>query len=251
MTPVYTFFAVDKGNMTLVQFSNGINMLVDCHYSSERPTPVEYLQDKIQKLHFVVITHPHQDHLTGLKDICEEFRPPYLWHNDRYFKPDPVYDDWSYYEKLRSGQLSYCTPTAVRNGQSATIGDSRIFVAGPLVPNIEDTSDDENNNGILLSVVTGSAKVVLTGDTERPQWESTDLTRLANASVFLASHHGREDGFSSAALRVLKPGHIVISDGQPADTDATSKYRKVAPVSTTREGSIVLRPKQSMTAVEV
>jgi len=248
MMPVYTFFAVDKGNMTLVQFSNGINMLVDCHCSSGRPTPAEYLESKIQKLDFAVVTHPHQDHLTGLKDVCEKFRPPYLWHNGRYFKPDPVYDDWSYYEQLRAGKLSYCTPTAVRNGHFATIGDSRVYVVGPPVPYLQDTSDDENNNGILLSIATGNAKVVLTGDTEKHQWEVTGLSRLANASIFLASHHGREDGFSSVALRVIEPQHIVISDGEPAETDATDKYRKIAPVSTTREGSIVLRPRQSTTA---
>ncbi len=242
MVPTYTFFAVDKGNMTLVQFSNGINMLVDCRCSADRPTPLEYLEQKIRNLEFVVITHPHQDHITGLRDLCEKFRPRYLWHNGRYFRPDPVYDDWSYYEKLRAGELSYCTAVEVRAGQTATIGESRIHVAGPLVPNLEGTPDDENNNGIILSIVTGKAKVVLTGDTEKEQWHAMTLLPLADASVFLASHHGREDGFSAIALGVIKPQHVVISDGEAAETDAIEKYRALAPVSTTRERSIVLRP---------
>ena len=166
MIPTYTFFAVDKGHMTLIQFSNGINMMVDCRSSPSRPSPLQYLQTKIGTLDFVVITHPHQDHLTGLKDICEHYRPRYLWHNARYFEPDPVYEDWSYYERLRTGQLSYCSPVHVRNGQTATIGDSKIRLASPLIPNLEGTSEDENNNGIILSIVTGNTKVVLTGDTE-------------------------------------------------------------------------------------
>jgi competence protein ComEC len=248
MVPTYTFFAVDKGNMTLIQFSNGINMLIDCHSSESRPSPLEYLLAKIKTLDFVVITHPHQDHLTGLKDVCEKFKPRYLWHNGRCFRPDPVYDDWSYYEKLRAGNLSYCTPVKIQSSQTATIGDSRVYVAAPTVPNIEGTADDENNNGIILSIVTGNAKVVLTGDTEEPQWSAIDLKPLAKASVFLASHHGREDGFSDAALAVIKPQHIIISDGEAAETDATERYRKVAPVSTTREHSITLRPTQPATA---
>jgi len=44
--PVFTFFAVDKGNMTLIQFSNGINMMVDCRRSAERLSPLEYLREK-------------------------------------------------------------------------------------------------------------------------------------------------------------------------------------------------------------
>ena len=46
MMPTYTFFAVDKGNMTLIQFTNGITMLVDCRRSENRPSPLEYLRTK-------------------------------------------------------------------------------------------------------------------------------------------------------------------------------------------------------------
>ena len=249
MIPTYTFFAVDKGHMTLIQFSNGINMLFDCRSSPSRPSPLQYLHAKVQSLHFVVITHPHQDHLTGLKDVCEHYRPRYLWHNGRYFRPDPVYEDWSYYERLRTGKLSYCTPEHVRNGKTATIGDSKIYLAGPPIPNLEGTSDDENNNGIIFSIVTGNAKVVLTGDTEQEQWSAVDLRLLAKPSVFLASHHGRQSGFSAEAMAVIQPQHIIISDGEPAETDVTEEYRKIAPVSTTRENSIVVRPTQGLAAV--
>jgi len=230
--------------MTLIQFSNGVNMLIDCRSAQERPSPLEYLKKKISKLDFVVITHPHQDHLTGLKDVCESFQPGSLWHNGRYFRPDPIYDDWSYYEKLRKGKLSYCTPVQVKSGQTATIGDSKIYVAGPPTPYLEGTADDENNNGIILSITTGKAKVVLTGDTEKDQWSACNLESLASPSVFLASHHGREDGFSEETMAVIKPQHIIISDGKPGETDATEKYKKIAAVSTTRENSVVLRPKQ-------
>src|SRR5258708_3147040 len=105
MIPVFTFFAVDKGNMTLVQFINGINMLIDCRSSSDRPSPLEYLVQTIQKLDIVVMTHPHQDHITGLQDICEHYKPKHLWNCGKYFRPDPVFDDWCYYEKLRNNEI--------------------------------------------------------------------------------------------------------------------------------------------------
>ena len=246
MIPTYTFFAVDKGHMTLIQFTSGTNMLVDCRLSPTRPSPLQYLRGKIQTLDIVIITHPHQDHLTGIKDVCEYYRPRYLWHNGRCFRPDPVYEDWSYYERLRTGKLSYCTPVEVRSGQTARVGDSKIYVASPLVPNLEGTSEDENNNGIILSIVTGKTKVVLTGDTEEDQWSAIDLRLLTDPSVFLASHHGRDSGFSVKSMAVIKPQHIIISDGAPAETDATEKYRQITPVSTTREKSIVLRPSQGL-----
>jgi beta-lactamase superfamily II metal-dependent hydrolase len=137
----------------------------------------------------------------------------------------------------------------VYEGYTATIGDSRIYVAGPKVLNIQGSSDDENNNGIILAITTGKSKVVLTGDTEEEQWNATNLAPLAAAAVFLASHHGREDGFSKRALDIIKPQRIVISDGEPAETDATAKYERIAPVSTTRKGSVVVRASQVAAAV--
>jgi beta-lactamase superfamily II metal-dependent hydrolase len=249
MVPTYTFFAVGKGHMVLVQFSGGFNMLMDCRRTAEWPSPLQYLKSKIRTLDMAVVTHPHLDHLTGLREVCEFFKPGVLWHNGRYFKPDPVYDDWSYYERLRSGKVSFCTPVSVYEGYTATIGDSRIYVCGPKVPNIQGTSDDENNNGIILAITTGKSKVVLTGDTEEEQWNATTLTPLAAASVFLASHHGREDGFSKRAMDIIKPQRIVISDGEPAETDATAKYAQIAPTSTTRNGSVVVRASHVAAAV--
>ncbi len=41
MVPVFTFFAVGKANMVLIQFSNGINMLVNCHSMEGWPTTLE------------------------------------------------------------------------------------------------------------------------------------------------------------------------------------------------------------------
>jgi competence protein ComEC len=249
MLPTYTFFAVGKAHMTLVQFSNGLNMLVDCRRSLEWPSPLEYLKTKIDTLDVVVITHPHQDHLTGLKEVCECFKPRSLWHNGRYFRPDPVYDDWSFYERLRNGGVPYCTPVRVQRGHNLTVGDTTVYVAGPSVPHLRDTVEDENNNGIILAITTGKSKVVLTGDTEEEQWGATDLTPLANAAVFLASHHGREDGFSERVLRVIKPQRIVISCGGPCDTEAITKYERFAPVSLTRNGNIVVRPSEVAAAV--
>jgi beta-lactamase superfamily II metal-dependent hydrolase len=101
--PKFTFFAVEKGNSTLVEFDNGINMLVDCRETSSRPTPIEYLSARIKKLDILVVTHPHQDHICGLAELCKFYQPKHLWHCGRYFRPQPVFDDWTYYEKMRAG----------------------------------------------------------------------------------------------------------------------------------------------------
>lgn len=240
MMPAFTFFAVDKGNMTLIQFANGINMMVDCRRSAERLSPLEYLRSKIKKLDIVVVTHPHQDHITGLQEVVEFFEPKHLWHCGRYFKPDPVFDDWSFYEKARKGELSYCRPMEVRAGQIIRIAESQLTILAPKLPFIEGSSEDVNNNGILFSVVSGKSKIIVTGDTQQEQWETLDQRELSDVSILLASHHGRESGYSDRVLRIMQPQRIIISDGEPCDTDATAKYERVAPVSTTRYNNVVV-----------
>ena len=246
MMPIFTFFAVDKGNMALIQFSNGLNMMVDCRRSAERLSPLEYLRAKINKLDIVVITHPHQDHVTGFQEVCEFFQPKHLWHCGRYFKPDPTFEDWTFYEKARKAQLSYCKPVAVHAGQIFRIGDSEITILAPALPFIEGTADDVNNNGIILSIVTGKSKLIFTGDTQEEQWNTLDVRKLEGISVLLASHHGRESGFSNKILRIMRPQRIIISDGIPCDTDYTVEYQRIAPVSTTRNNNVVVGGSQAV-----
>lgn len=240
MMPIFTFFAVDKGNMALVQFPNGINMMIDCRRSAERLSPLEYLRTKVKKLDIVVVTHPHQDHITGLQEVCEFFEPKHLWHCGRYFRPDPVLDDWDFYERARTSQISYMRPMAAYVGQVVKIADAQITILGPRGPFVEGTVDDVNNNGIILSIVGDKSKLIVTGDTQEEQWATVDPNQLIGTSVLLASHHGRETGFSERALRIMRPQRIIISDGAPCDTDATAKYERIAPVSTTRLNNVVV-----------
>src|SRR5262245_48944900 len=112
-------------------------MLLDCRRCAERLSPLQYLQQKIQKLDIVAISHPHQDHLTGLQEICEFYRPKHLWHCGRYFKPDPVFDDWLFYERMRKGELECCAPMTLRANQKIKIGDSDMEVLAPREPFLE------------------------------------------------------------------------------------------------------------------
>src|SRR5262249_40663010 len=104
-------------------------------------------------------------------------------------------------------------------------------------------------NGIIFSVVTGRSKLIITGDTQQEQWDTLDLKQTEGTSILLASHHGRESGFSEKTFRIMSPQRIIISDGMPCDTDATAKYQRIAPVSTTRSNNVVVGAAQPAIAI--
>ena len=52
----------------------------------------------------------------------------------------------------------------------------------------------------------------------------TEMLRYGT-TAFLASHHGRESGFSEPVMRAMRPQLVIISDGECCDTDATRQCR--------------------------
>lgn len=72
-------------------------------------------------------------------------------------------------------------------------------------------------------------KVVIPGDNESASWDALlknddFVDAVTGADIFMASHHGRESGFSSDLLKIVKPRLSVISDGRVLGTDASQRY---------------------------
>ena len=66
---------VGQGDSIFVQFPNGSTMLVDAGPSDAGPTVVRYLKDLgVRKIDILVLTHPHSDHLGGMKDVLDAQR---------------------------------------------------------------------------------------------------------------------------------------------------------------------------------
>ena len=60
-------------------------------------------------------------------------------------------------------------------------------------------------------------QILFPGDIEKAAWEAhlrnqAFVNELLTTTVLVASHHGRENGFSEEAFRILRPQVTVISD---------------------------------------
>ena len=72
------FLNVGNGDFIVVEFNNGSSKafgVIDCNRTFDRPSAAK---DKLielgaEKLSFICITHPDQDHYTGLLDVLDHF----------------------------------------------------------------------------------------------------------------------------------------------------------------------------------
>jgi hypothetical protein len=76
---------------------------------------------------------------------------------------------------------------------------------------------DTNNLSLLLFVHSPGLSVAFTGDLEKAGWkrllQSADVqAHLRRVNIFVASHHGRENGYVPEVFDYCKPDIVVISD---------------------------------------
>lgn len=78
-------------------------------------------------------------------------------------------------------------------------------------------AEDTNNLSLVTVLNVNGTKIVISGDLEKNGWE-TLLAKgriageLIGTDIFIASHHGRENGYSEAVMSIARPRVVVMSD---------------------------------------
>lgn len=64
------FLDVGQADSTLIELPNGHTMLIDGGNNNDSDMIIKYLKEKdIEKIDYLIGTHPHEDHIGGLDDI--------------------------------------------------------------------------------------------------------------------------------------------------------------------------------------
>jgi beta-lactamase superfamily II metal-dependent hydrolase len=195
-------------------------MLIDCGHNDETGFyPADYLLNHgcsgIER--FFPLNYD-EDHLSGLPRLRELHNriPIQILHRNPSLTPDQVRRIKRQGGPLGPGITALLTmletyTSAVTNPPEYTGLELQTYHNS--YPDFEDT----NNLSLVLFLHYPGLSIVFPGDLEKAGWRKLLAKRdfkehLARVNIFVASHHGRESGYTPEVFDVCTPDVVIISD---------------------------------------
>ncbi len=256
-----------QGDATIVRLPNGKVMVIDCNIDNSPENIVEYLKKAgIKRIDYLVITHPHYDHMSGMKEIADNFEVGEVWTTR--FRRKKESETPESYEKYKKSYLDglkklHKKGTKIRipsakNEPVIKEGKLEIKILGPSYSS-QGKNEDIHEESMALQIKFGKTSLVFTGDTTN---KGLDRIRkyynIKNTTVWHASHHGSREGANEEALKEANPKYTIIPvgrgnyHGHPHE-EAKRVYSKYTQrkVYRTDEGSIGMRFNSEGESIEV
>lgn len=240
-----TFLDVGQGDAIFIQAPRGQKILVD-----GGPSPAILLAAMGRRMPFwertidlVVLTHPHDDHVSGLIPVLERYRVQAFLDGGQEH-PTPTYTHCL--ELVQEKGIPY---HLARAGMQIQLGEGlQMKVLHPQSELLSGTDSDVNNNSIVLRLTYGQISFLLPGDVEEEE-EAVLLSSNEDLAspILKSSHHGSDTSLDPRFLEAVNPQLAVIQVG------ADNKFGHPDPTTLAKleeHGVMVLRTDQNGT-VEV
>lgn len=201
------YIDVGQGDCILVQVNNK-NLLIDSGPKSDRKKLFNYLSGlNLNKLDYVIATHPHEDHIGNMDDIIKTysigtFYAPKVESTTKSFE-DMV-------DALKDKNLK--VHVLKNNSNSIDLGENtKVNVFSPN----KDFYDNLNNYSPVIKIQYGNTSFLFTGDAEKEvEKEILNNNEDISADVLKVGHHGSSTSTSKDFLKKVNPSIAVISVGK-------------------------------------
>lgn len=211
-----TFLDVGSGDAALVEFPKGSVMLVDgggfrdhAFDVGEAVIAPVLLKKRIKKVDYVVLSHPHLDHLGGLGYIVENFRFKELWAGQ------DAYRDSLFQPVLRAAKKggALCRVCSSATGPFMIDGVTVEILSPPEAGGFTSGSyEDVNNNSLVMKLVFHRVSFLLTGDILADGEALLEsMASDISATVLKVPHHGAAGSSSPGFVKKVSPSLAVIS----------------------------------------
>jgi competence protein ComEC len=205
------FLNVGQGDAILIQTPNGQDILID-----GGPDPQKISLELSKKIPFwdrtidlVVSTQPQADHVTGLVEVLQRYNVGQVLESGVSYNSS-IYQEWR--SLVEDSGIEHNLACA---GEDIDLGDGiRMEVLNPPASLWEGTSDDVDNNGVVLRLSWGNVSFLFTADIRaEAEFELIGQRASLRSTVLKIAHHGSDTSTSEHFLAAVDPEVAVICVG--------------------------------------
>jgi len=215
-----SFIEVGQGDAIFVELPDGANMLIDAgpkilDYDAGERIVVPFLKRQgVSRIDFLVVSHPHSDHMGGIPSVLKEFDVKHIFDCGQ-----PVRSS-VYREYLHAVREEGCTFKSIGGG--TVLLDSseiRLYVLhpNPRFINLDTTYQHPNLNNVsvVFKLQYGKITFLLSGDAEQEAEEQvvSAYGNFLKSTLLKVGHHGGATSTSETFLDAVRPVFAVISVG--------------------------------------
>ncbi|GEQ33121.1 ComEC/Rec2 family competence protein [Marinilactibacillus psychrotolerans] len=242
------FFDVGQGSATLMQASDGTNILIDTgRYDDPDKRIIKYLDQYIGTggtIDLLIFTHNDADHIGNGDLVLDYYNVKEVWMNG-VDHTTVIYED--VLDAIEKSGALYYEPKAQ---EEKTVGPFKIEVFSPFKKAV---TEDQNEESIVTRITLNGIRTMVTGDVS-----SKVETRLMEqhfdlvADILLVGHHGSKESTSNEWLNAVNPQIAIVqagannSYGHPhKETLARLKKQGVPLYNTIKNGTISIQVNES------
>lgn len=201
-----TYLDVGNADCEILRMEDGTNVVIDAGTKDQSRNILRTLDSKgIDKIDYLIATHPHADHIGSMEDILDHVAV------EQIVLPDVEHTSKTY-EDLLKKIIDKQIP-AVKAEAGVVLKETEQYKMQLIAPRKGEKYESLNNYSAVLYVTYGNTRFLFAGDAEQLS-ESQMMDYEIRSDVLKVPHHGSRTSSSEKFIAKVNPRIAVIPCGK-------------------------------------